>query len=56
MYKKTHVDFFVFHFMQLYVFPFMNSLVYVNLDQDIHEGKIKINEKKYVGIILEHYV
>ena len=31
MYKKTHVVFFVFHFMQLYIF----TLVYVDIDFDI---------------------
>ena len=31
MYKKTHVVFFVFHFVQL-LFFLMNALVYVDID------------------------
>ena len=44
MYKKIHVVFFVFHFVQLYFFPY----VYVNIDQGIHKGKSKVarNEKR----------
>ena len=48
MYKKTHLVFFVFHFVQLY-FSLMNAMVYVNIDQGIiHKGKSKVarNEKR----------
>ena len=45
---KTHVDFFIFHFMLLYFFLLMNALVYVDIDHGIHYGKNKVarNEKR----------
>ena len=41
IYKKTHVVFFVFYFVQLYIFPY-------DIDQGIHKGKSKVarNEKR----------
>ena len=36
MYKKTHVVFFVFHFVQFYIFTY----VYVDMDQGIYKVKI----------------
>ena len=38
MYKKTHVVFFVFHFVQH--FYLMNALVYVDIEQGIHKLKM----------------
>jgi len=39
MHKKTNfVFFFVFHFRQLFTFS-LYALVYVNIDQGIHNGK-----------------
>ena len=37
---KTHIVFFVFHFMLLYFFPLMNALVYVDLPGHLLGGKI----------------
>ena len=33
---KTHIVFFVFHFMLLNYFPLMNALDYIDIDQGIH--------------------
>ena len=43
--KKTEVVFFVFHFKQL---SFLTYECYVNIDQGIHKGKMKVaqNEKR----------
>ena len=49
MYKKSHVLVFLFfHFVQFYIFTFMNALVYVDIDKGIHKGKSKVaqNEKR----------
>ena len=37
MYKKTHVVFFVFHFVQLYIFTLS---IFVGIEQGIHKVKI----------------
>ena len=46
LYKKTHVVFFVFHFVN-FTFSLMNALAYVDIDQGIRKGKSKVarNEK-----------
>ena len=59
MHKKTNfVFFFVFHFRQLFTFS-LYALVYVNIDQGIHNGKkgkklhnMKKKQKIYVGFLI----
>ena len=45
--KKTHVVFLLF-ILSNFQFPLMNARVYVDIDQGIHKGKIKValNEKR----------
>ena len=45
--ENTH-SFFRFSFRATLFFPLMNALVYVNIDQGIHKGKLKVaqNEKR----------
>ena len=47
MEKEHPCSFFFFH-LELLLFPLMNALVYVDIDQDIHKGKMKValNEKR----------
>ena len=47
MYKKTHEVFFVFHFVQLYIFTLWMPLVYVD---------IYIKYSKFWSVSLEHFV
>ena len=37
--KKNSSSFFRFSFWATFIFPFMNALVYVDIDQGIHKGK-----------------
>ena len=48
MYKKTCLVFFMIHFVHLF-FPLMNGLIYLEMDQDIH-NEIK-NEENCVGFL-----
>ena len=40
MFKKTHVVFFVFHFVQFYIFTLWMPWSYADIDQGIHKVKI----------------
>ena len=71
MHKKTHVVFFVFHFMQLYILSY-DLMSTLNIDQGIHKVKIYsctkwktkkttwvflcIKYSKIWSILLEHFV
>ena len=51
--SKHPSSFFRFSFWATFIFPFMNALVYVNIDQGIHKVKVKVaqnkNRKKILG-------
>ena len=56
MYKKTHVVFFVFHFVQLYFFPYecpglCQHRPGHSLGENIKLHKMK-NEKNYMGFLI----
>ena len=44
--KENPSSFFRFSFRATFIFPFMNTLVYANIDQDIHMVKLKLLELK----------
>ena len=48
MEKENPCSFFRFSFRATFIFPLMNALVYVDIDQGIHKGKMKValNEKR----------
>ena len=48
-YMKTQSRFFHFSFHATLIFSLMNALVFVDIEQDIHQGKIKLNEKSNFG-------
>ena len=52
--KKTRVVF-SFFISSNFTFCLMNALVYVDIDQGIHKGKVKLlkmkNEKNYLGFL-----
>ena len=47
MEKENPRSFFRFSFRATFIFPLMNALLYVDIDQGIHKGKMKValNEK-----------
>ena len=47
LWKKNPCSFFCFSFRATFIFPFMNALGYVDIDQGIHKVKVKVaqNEK-----------
>ena len=50
METENPCSFFRFSFRATFNFPLMNALVYVNIDQGIHKGKMKVapNEKQKI--------
>ena len=55
MEKESPCSFFSFFIYSNFHFPLMNALVYVDIDQSIHKGKMKValNEKRknYMGFL-----
>ena len=53
--KKNSRSFFRFSFWANFIFPFMNALVYVDIDQGIHKGKMNVapneTKKNYLGFL-----
>ena len=47
--QENPSSFFRFSFQAIFIFPFMNALVYVDILQGIHKGK---NEKNYLGFLV----
>ena len=53
---KTQVVFFSFFISFNLIFPLMNALVYVNIDQGIHKEKTKVARNEKFKKLLGHFI